>query len=80
MKRPYLLNLILLAVALVLSVAIGAVFIPPASIMRIIIGAIPFQLDPELVSETMSTIVLQLRLPHTILIGMAGAALAGVVM
>ena len=76
MKQPYILNLILLFLALVLSVAIGAVFIPPVSIMRIITGAATFQLDPEFMSETMTTIVLQLRLPHTILIAIAGAALA----
>mgnify|MGYP001825031193 FL=1 len=76
MKRPFLLNLILLATALILSVAIGAVFIPPVAIMRIIIEATTFQFDPQAMSETMATIVLQLRLPHTILIAMAGAALA----
>jgi iron complex transport system permease protein len=76
MRRPYLLNLVLLVVALILSVAIGAVYISPLSILRILFQVTPFQIDPELVSETMSTIVLQLRLPHTILIAMAGAALA----
>jgi iron complex transport system permease protein len=76
MKHPFLLNLILLVAALILSVAIGAVFIPPATIMRIIIETTTFQFDPQVVSETMTTILLQLRLPHTILIAMAGAALA----
>jgi iron complex transport system permease protein len=76
MKHPFLLNLILLVAALILSVAIGAVFIPPATIMRIIIETTTFQFDPQIVSETMTTILLQLRLPHTILIAMAGAALA----
>ncbi|MCJ7537523.1 MAG: iron chelate uptake ABC transporter family permease subunit [Anaerolineales bacterium] len=76
MKRPYLLNLILLFSALVLSVAVGAVYIPPAAIIRIITAASTFQPDPELVSETMTTIVLQLRLPHSILIAIAGSALA----
>lgn len=76
MKRPYLLNALLLGLALVLSVGIGAVFIPPASIARFIFTAISFQLDPAALSDTMGTIVLQLRLPHTILIALAGAALA----
>jgi iron complex transport system permease protein len=76
MKHPFLLNSILLVAALILSVAIGAVFIPPATIMRIIIETTTFQFDPQIVSETMTTILLQLRLPHTILIAMAGAALA----
>jgi iron complex transport system permease protein len=76
MKRPYLLNTLLLCLALVLSVGIGAVFIPPASIARFIFSAISFQLDPAMLSDTLGTIVLQLRLPHTILIALAGTALA----
>ena len=76
MKHPYILNLILLSLALILSIAVGAVFIPPATIVRIIIESLTFQLDAELISDTMTTILLQLRMPHTILIAMAGAALA----
>jgi iron complex transport system permease protein len=76
MQRPYLLNTLLLIAALILSVAIGAVYIPPASILRIIFEALSLQSDPEILSDTMATIVVQLRLPHTVLIAMAGAALA----
>ena len=76
MLRPYLLNALLLCVALILSVAIGAVFIPPATVARIILDTISFQSDPGIWSDTMATIIVQLRLPHTILIAMAGAALA----
>jgi iron complex transport system permease protein len=76
MQRPYFLNAIILSAALILSVAIGAVFIPPASVARFILEALSFSSDPEIWSDTMATIVLQLRLPHTILIAMAGAALA----
>jgi len=76
MLRPYLLNTLLLCVALILSVAIGAVFIPPATVARIILDAISFQIDPGFWSDTMATIIVQLRLPHTILIALAGAALA----
>jgi iron complex transport system permease protein len=76
MLRPYLLNALLLCVAIILSVAIGAVFIPPATVARIILDAISFQTDPGFWSDTMATIVVQLRLPHTILIALAGASLA----
>jgi len=76
MKRPYSLNLILLSITLMLSVAVGAVYIPPSSILQIMLSTFGFQMGPGLVSETMTTIVLQLRLPHTILIAIAGAALA----
>jgi iron complex transport system permease protein len=76
MKHPYILNLLLLFLALILSIAVGAVFIPPATIVRIIIETFTFQYDAEVMSDTMTTILLQLRMPHTILIAMAGAALA----
>lgn len=76
MQRPYLLNSLLLSVALILSIAIGAVYIPPTSVARFILEALSFSPDPEIWSNKMATIVLQLRLPHAILIVMAGAALA----
>ena len=76
MKHPYLLNTLFLITALILSVAIGAVYIPPASIARIIIEALSLQIEAGVLSDTMVTIILQLRLPHAILIAMAGAALA----
>jgi iron complex transport system permease protein len=76
MLRPYLLNAILLCVAIVLSVAIGAVFIPPATVARIILDGISLQSDPRIIPDTMTIIVVQLRLPHTILILLAGTALA----
>jgi len=74
MKHPYLLNTILLLFALLLSVAIGAVYIPPATIARIISQGLFF--DSGVTIDTTNTILFQLRLPHTILIAMAGAALA----
>ena len=76
MQRPYLLNTLLLCVAIIISVAIGAVYIPPATVAQIILDTISFQSDPGILSDTMATIIVQLRLPHTILIALAGAALA----
>jgi iron complex transport system permease protein len=76
MKRPYLLNLVLLVICLILSVAIGAVYIPPATILRVMIALTSIGINEELLSGTMATILLQLRLPHTILIAIAGASLA----
>lgn len=71
MTRPYLLNVLLLCVAILLSVGVGAVYIPPVSVVRFIMDALSLQS----VSGTLATIVVQLRLPHTILIALAGAAL-----
>jgi iron complex transport system permease protein len=76
MKRPYLLNTLLLSLALVLSITIGAVYIPPTSVAQFILEALSFSPDPGILSDKLATIVLQLRLPHAILIVMAGAALA----
>lgn len=76
MKRPYLFNTLILSLALVLSITIGAVYIPPTSVARFILEALSFSPDPGILSDKLATIVLQLRLPHAILIMMAGAALA----
>jgi len=76
MKHPYILNTFFLIAALILSVAIGAVYIPPGMITQIILNSLIAHLEPGIISETMVTIVWQLRLPHAILIAMAGAALA----
>jgi iron complex transport system permease protein len=76
MKRPLLINLLLLIAALLLSVAIGAVDIPLAALMRILasrLGA-PVSVNWPQSSEV---ILFSLRLPHTALIALAGAALAG---
>ncbi len=76
MKHPYILNTFFLIAALILSVAIGAVYIPPGMITQIILNSLIAHLEPGIISDTMVTIVWQLRLPHAILIAMAGAALA----
>ena len=77
LKPAYLLNFSLLGMALALSVAFGAVSIPPATLARILasrlVGEIPLSAWPE----TFNTIVYQIRLPHTILMALTGAALGG---
>jgi iron complex transport system permease protein len=75
-KHPYLFNGILLLFALVLSIALGAVFIPPVTITRIILDALPFIELPADWSASVATIVLAVRLPHTVLVALTGAALA----
>ena len=39
--RSYLLNISILALALLLSVAIGAVFVPPDTLLRMILSYLP---------------------------------------
>ncbi|HLE52176.1 MAG TPA: iron ABC transporter permease [Anaerolineales bacterium] len=75
--RPFLLNLLLLALASLFSVAVGAVFIPPGTVARMLATTLPGLSSSGDWPETFNTIVFQLRLPHTILIALTGAALAG---
>jgi iron complex transport system permease protein len=67
--RPYLLTLLALALALLLSVAIGSVFIPPAELWAALKGSGA--------NATFETILWNIRLPRTALVALVGAALAG---
>ena len=75
-KRPFLINSCLLLIAAVLSIALGAVFIPPGTIARIIgnrLANIPATGDWP---SAYAAIILDVRLPHTVLVLLTGAALA----
>lgn len=76
MNHPYLVNVGLLAAALLLSVAAGPVFIPPGTVGRILVDQLPGIALHANWSDAFSTILLRIRLPHTALIVLAGAALA----
>lgn len=67
--RPYLLTLLALALALLLSIAIGSVFIPPAELWAALTGSGA--------NSTFNTILWNIRLPRTALILLVGAALSG---
>jgi iron complex transport system permease protein len=76
-RRPYLFNGLLLAVAAILSVAVGSVFIPPGTALRILASQLPgVAIAPDW-PEAFISILFRIRLPHTILITLTGAALAG---
>ncbi len=74
---PYLVNLSLLLLALLLSVAVGAVFIPPGTLTRIILNQLPFLEFSSNWPDSFRVIVLSVRLPHVVLVALTGAALAG---
>jgi iron complex transport system permease protein len=77
LSRAYLINLSLLALALAFSIAMGAVFIPPETLARMIITHLPgLSILPDW-PETFNVIIYRIRLPHTALITLTGAALAG---
>jgi len=75
-KRPYLHNIVLLLLAFVFSIALGAVFIPPGTILRILAAQIPGVNLVANWSNSFAAIILAVRLPHTILVALTGAALA----
>lgn len=75
--RPYLYLLGILAAALLLSIGVGAVLIPPAAVVRLLIGSLSGSQLPADLPATFEAIVLQIRLPHAALITLTGAALGG---
>ena len=68
LKQPFLFNALLVLIALLLSVAVGSVFIPPGELLQALLGGV--------LSPTSATIIFDVRLPHTLLVAITGAALA----
>ena len=75
--RPYLLNLLLLGLALILSVAAGAVAVPPLMLLQRIAERLTGWVLLVDWPQTFEIIVFRIRLPHAVLIALAGSALAG---
>ncbi len=69
MRNPFLAALLALIVMLILSMAIGSVFVPLPELWHVVTGTGT--------NETVRTILLDIRLPRTVLIALVGAALAG---
>jgi iron complex transport system permease protein len=68
-------NILLLSLAVIFSVAVGAVFIPPATLLRMLVAQLPgIAIQPDW-PEMFASIVFKIRLPHTVLILLTGAAL-----
>ncbi|NUQ83635.1 MAG: iron ABC transporter permease [Anaerolineales bacterium] len=68
MNRAYFFPFLLLFLALLLSLAIGSVFISPRELWNVLFGN---------GSETATSILWKIRLPRTVLIALTGAALGG---
>jgi iron complex transport system permease protein len=77
MSRAFWINILLLVVALVLSVAVGSVFISPTQILQLVAARLGLAAAPGPELQTFDTILFSLRLPHAMLIALAGAALSG---
>jgi iron complex transport system permease protein len=75
--RPFILNFSILGIALIFSVAVGAVLIPPGTVIRLLLEQLPwFAIVPDW-PEAFAVILIKIRLPHTALIALTGAALGG---
>ncbi len=66
--RPYLFSLLVLALALILSLAIGSVFLSPAQLWEALIGH---------GTRVPDAILWDIRLPRTVLVALTGMALSG---
>ncbi|MEK6222607.1 MAG: iron ABC transporter permease [Chloroflexota bacterium] len=75
-KRSALISLLLLFIAIMASIAFGAVFISPAVLWKIIASNIAESTIIHTWPTSFETILWQVRLPHTILMALTGAALA----
>lgn len=74
--RPYLFTLIFLFLAVILSIAIGSVFISPGDLVRILVGWLENATFNEPL-KTFAFILTGIRLPRTALVLLTGAALGG---
>lgn len=68
MKNPFLSSLFVLTFVVILSLAIGSVFISPAEMWKILQGV---------GEEKFTFIIWNIRLPRTVLVALTGAALSG---
>jgi len=75
-KHPYLVMTFLLLFAVLLSIALGAVRIPIGTMVRIFSDNLFRRTDGAAGQDAIETILLAVRLPHTILVLLTGAALA----
>jgi iron complex transport system permease protein len=73
---PFWINMSLLLLAIVLNVAVGAVFIPPGTLLKIFFNQL-FSADFLVDWPThFETIIMSIRLPHATLMLLTGSALA----
>ncbi len=72
---PYLSTLLFLALAILLSIAIGAVSIPPKDLWQVLASQLTGILPDSL--QTSAFILWKIRLPRTALVLLTGAALGG---
>jgi iron complex transport system permease protein len=76
-KHPYLWTTILLALTFVFSVGLGSVSIQATTVIGVLLERLPYLDVAQAWPDSFETIIFKVRLPHTILIAITGAALGG---
>lgn len=76
-SRSYLIPILLLLAALILSVAVGSVYISPVTLLSILASRLPGVQLPLAWEKSFEVIVFQLRIPRTVMVMLTGAALGG---
>lgn len=76
-KHPFFWNSTLLLIALIFSVALGAVSMRASTVVSVLLDRLPAVNLVHDWPDSFDTIIFKVRLPHTILIAITGAALAG---
>jgi iron complex transport system permease protein len=74
--RPYLINIAVLVLAFMLSIGVGAMDIPPRLLLRMLLAQLPGLAIASDWPQAFALVLFQIRLPHTLLILLTGAALA----
>lgn len=77
LTRPLLLTGFLILAAILLSVGVGSVYIPPGDSLRVLWDALRGTPPLTREAEIQRVILLTLRLPRAVLMALTGAALAG---
>ncbi|MCD6425379.1 MAG: iron chelate uptake ABC transporter family permease subunit, partial [Anaerolineales bacterium] len=77
LARPTLLSFAALIIAVLLSIGVGSVAIPPKEAFEVLWNTLGGTAPTSDINHTYQIILLTLRLPRTILMIMTGAALAG---
>jgi len=75
--NPFTISVLILTAVLIVSAAVGSVFIPFTDLFKTIGLVVTGKNPGSGTMQSYATIIFALRLPRTILIGMTGASLAG---
>ncbi|MCX6056271.1 MAG: iron ABC transporter permease [Chloroflexi bacterium] len=75
--RPFLISLVILGTAMLVSIVVGSVFISPAALIDIVRSALLGEISPLDPNGSFATILMKLRLPRMVLLLLVGASLGG---